>query len=1737
MTIVGEAELPVVPLAGTFTADLIRLASDGAQKAGAVAATEFQKQFTATLAAGGGAGKFGPAVFAGLDVEAAKAGIAGGKAYSSGFTESLRTGGAVKIVTQDPKLVTTAEASGLAGGKAYSRGFTAGSAEGNAAVGIEQQLRAAELASGASGRRAGLAFLTSFKGGLLPLAAIIATVFAVKEDTQFTATLTRIQTQAGATAGEVASVRSEILKLSPQVGIGPEALADGFYHLESAGFRGAAALSIETAAAKEARIGNADLGTTVQALIGLEAAHIKGITSAGEAVTVLNTIVGNGDLKLQDLAKSLGTGAVAASAVFGLSIQDLGGALDTLTDNTVKPQEAMTRLRMTIALIGAPSGAAIKALGTIGLSSTALGDDLRKPQGLVTALTDLENHLKSSGLTATEQAATLAHIFGGGRSSGAVDILINEMDRLKSKTDALYAATATGNKVFDDSWSVTEATTKQKLASLGAGIQVLAIELGHDLQGPVNATLNLLHDGFAAAPRVLTPVGDALKTIGGDAGVLLHDLQPVGRLLIDAFGGAVYVTVQAAAFLLRDVVHPALVAVEDTISFLGDHKQVLIGVGAAIGTILVPAVGALTADLLLDAAAWAALGLAGIVADISAAGAALAAWVVANPVLLGVAVAVGGIAAAVALVDHDTRSFTIDIDGLKTAVKDLEETGSSKPLADTILGDLSKWKPSSSSTDGITYLKNYGVAASTLSAQLADPKNLKGLQTFTDNLGALTKRIPIEVAAGSPSRGGSETIKSYTYDLAALKPYLNSTNPAVATLAGLFQKLEMNSKVAPQTISDLANEFHKLTTTTGDTERTTSAYLAAQRQLNDSGKTNLTLLKQQATASLSVSAANQLVASVNHDLVTQQDAYNKEIAKFGDVVQSQFPIFEGYQATLNLTTQDIINNLTQQLTAITNEQDNINTLASRGASPAVIAALYAKGPEWVQAAAKGTDTQLGQINNLVQTRGNDLNNLAFGVGVASGDSIIAGHVAGLEEKAQAVTIQQRAVFTKSFDTIATELNVTAGDVGRNVSDKTAQGILAGRLHVLNSMAAGLTGPAKTTVQQLEVLAANGGAGLASQLANSIANGTPLVVTKAEALKLSTNAQVQAILKEWHIKVSIDDEATQQIIALQGVITGLNNTAIKAGLGLSGFDLSKLGGLAAGGAVDGAGPKGVDSQLRVLAVGEHVLTDKDVDAMGGHGNVLAWRKSLHGMADGGPVLKGIQLTDIFNADAQVAKVKSGAALVSAATSGASIGGASVQAWASDVIQVLGLLGQPLSLLPRVLAQINTESGGNAAAINLTDSNAAKGQPSMGVLQTILTTFLANAGPFVGLGPFNGFADIYAGVNYAVHRYPGDPNHGLGYGHGYDAGGALKPGATLAINNTGAVEPILTAGQWQDIERLVAALAKLDPAGIQKLVTSGVTAAQAAISAAVKEGNGPLAVALENQLKTAEGRLYVAGLAGSANPSTSNKEAVTTAANQVATLTGQLKTLNTVNAGLVTSLNNFVSAQQQYQQTLSGAITQGNGFNDVLTASGSPADVQSVLGSKLADVKSFASKITALKARGFTSALIRDVAADGITNGTLYANLLLASTAGQVAGINAGYNALNTTQTSTANSLTQLTEGAIPGIGKSAASVFIQQAIFTSGADVNALVGKAEYAQRTAKMDSGGVLAPGRTVVDNQTGANERVLTPSQTRAWENGRGAVTIGKVENHYNGVDLRTAQAQSNRDLAIALTGARAGG
>jgi SLT domain-containing protein len=196
--------------------------------------------------------------------------------------------------------------------------------------------------------------------------------------------------------------------------------------------------------------------------------------------------------------------------------------------------------------------------------------------------------------------------------------------------------------------------------------------------------------------------------------------------------------------------------------------------------------------------------------------------------------------------------------------------------------------------------------------------------------------------------------------------------------------------------------------------------------------------------------------------------------------------------------------------------------------------------------------------------------------------------------------------------------------------------------------------------------------------------------------------------------------------------------------------------------------------------------------------MAKAAGIPGFASGGVVgaVSAVSNTDQqgMQAGAQQSMTQAVKDLTSYVKSQASSGGspvnysptAGVNQWKSVVLQALAMNGLPASLLNQVLYQMQTESGGNPNAQNNWDSNAAAGDPSRGLLQTIGSTFSAYHIAGTSENIFNPLANVAAAINYAKHVYGPSlmsGGMGMGSGHGYAAGGVI-PEKVMGVGvNTG------------------------------------------------------------------------------------------------------------------------------------------------------------------------------------------------------------------------------------------------------------------------------------------------------------------------------------------------------------------
>lgn len=173
------------------------------------------------------------------------------------------------------------------------------------------------------------------------------------------------------------------------------------------------------------------------------------------------------------------------------------------------------------------------------------------------------------------------------------------------------------------------------------------------------------------------------------------------------------------------------------------------------------------------------------------------------------------------------------------------------------------------------------------------------------------------------------------------------------------------------------------------------------------------------------------------------------------------------------------------------------------------------------------------------------------------------------------------------------------------------------------------------------------------------------------------------------------------------------------------------------------------------------------------------------------------------DGAINLIKGAVAKIGTFFSAAFTGSPDLQGW---IMQAIQLTGVPASWAGPLSVLIMRESGGNPNAINNWDSNAAAGHPSQGLMQTIPSTFTAYHQAGTSYNILDPVANIAAGINYIRARYGDISNVQQANPNlppkGYDSGGWLPPGLTVAYNGTGQHERVLTGPQYQQLSAAAA-----------------------------------------------------------------------------------------------------------------------------------------------------------------------------------------------------------------------------------------------------------------------------------------------------------------------------------------------
>lgn len=379
---------------------------------------------------------------------------------------------------------------------------------------------------------------------------------ATKMGIKFDESMTKLVTQTNESKKNVALLETGVLKMARSVGIGPQSLSEGLYHLESIGIRGKKALEALKTAADLAAVGGANLEDTAT---GIGSAFIVGIKGAGDfthVAALMNAAVGSGNIRMQALAEALGQGILPAAQIAGLSLQNVFAAIATLTDAGYKASSASAQLATAFHYLYAPTGKATKALAEMHLTGLDLIKTMRT-RGLPAALKELRSHLNEFSKDPNVQAVQLSKIIPGGRGRTLLALSGPKLlPRLEEKERVEQQAT---NKKWAEAVSTYHKTAAYQIRAAWAGVQADMIKVGKILE-PV----------AIIAAKALLGLADAVLWLGKSAKDAINWVKnaspPVKALalIVGIFLGQVilFTAMVRAWYLLRAGIDAAKLAMQ-----------------------------------------------------------------------------------------------------------------------------------------------------------------------------------------------------------------------------------------------------------------------------------------------------------------------------------------------------------------------------------------------------------------------------------------------------------------------------------------------------------------------------------------------------------------------------------------------------------------------------------------------------------------------------------------------------------------------------------------------------------------------------------------------------------------------------------------------------------------------------------------------------------------------------------------------------------------------------------------------------------------------------------------------------------------------------------------------------------------------------------------------------------------------------------------------------------------------
>ena len=466
--------------------------------------------------------------------------------------------------------------------------------------------------------------------------------------------------------------------------------------------------------------------------------------------------------------------------------------------------------------------------------------------------------------------------------------------------------------------------------------------------------------------------------------------------------------------------------------------------------------------------------------------------------------------------------------------------------------------------------------------------------------GAVAALVALQLASAVFSTKETKSAEDYGQALLKLQQNAKGGAAALSSLDTTFQGWNSLAGVAPG-INSAADAIKRITNQ-NFTDVTLNKGLDGIREFVTGSKGDIGQIEDrlkglgEAMGNLTKNGGAETAAASFRELTAEFEKNGKSAKDALEVVPGYKDALQGLatQAGITLSEQDLLDFAMGKVPAsMQKAAESTQTYITKSGEAAPVTEAMAKSLEDVGLSASGAVADLDKFSEALFRAGN--------LSLSASDAAIA-YEAALDALSESVL--------KNGKTL--DLNTEQGRANQSAYNDIAKAAMA-----------------TAEAQAAETYAAQGSAAAQGVLQGSLQASYRDLVNAAGQLGITGDAadsmarKALGIPKNIPIEAWVKDFATNTLDAIKGKADALNGKVSTVTIQTiqetynrvinGGPDPNRPGQaapMAVGGAVVGRGQKGVDSELRLLAPGEHVLSDRDVDAMGGQGGVYEFRKQLH-----------------------------------------------------------------------------------------------------------------------------------------------------------------------------------------------------------------------------------------------------------------------------------------------------------------------------------------------------------------------------------------------------------------------------------------------------------------------------------------------------------------------------------------------